>query len=115
MWDPAAKRSRVQVVYNFGREEPGTREALERLVASVARHLEPGKARAIAAQGLEFTESRPAGRDLGVRRAVGTPGHRPGDAGAAGGPPPGPVGRAGAVRRVAGVWALTLFLRPALT
>jgi len=61
VWDPAAKRSRVQVIYNFGREEPATREALERLVASVARHLEPGKARAIAAQGLEFTESRPLG------------------------------------------------------
>jgi transposase len=61
VWDPAAKRSRVQVIYNFGREEPATRDALERLVASVARHLEPGKARAIAAQGLEFTESRPLG------------------------------------------------------
>jgi transposase len=61
VWDPAAKRSRVQVVYNFGREEPGTREALERLIASVARHLEPGKARATAAEGLEFTESRPLG------------------------------------------------------
>jgi hypothetical protein len=61
VWDPAAKRSRVQVVYNFGREEPGTREALERLVGSVARHLEPGKARAIAAESLEFTESRPLG------------------------------------------------------
>ena len=46
VWDPAAKRSRVQVVYNFGREEPATREALERLVASVARHLDPGRARA---------------------------------------------------------------------
>ena len=61
VWDPAAKRSRVQVVYNFGREEPATREALERLVASVTRHLEPGKARAIAAEGLEFAESRPLG------------------------------------------------------
>jgi hypothetical protein len=61
VWDPAAKRSRVQVIYNFGREEPATREALERLVASVARHLEPGRARAIAAEGLEFTESRPLG------------------------------------------------------
>lgn len=61
VWDPAAKRSRVQVIYNFGREEPATREALERLTASVARHLEPGKARAIAAEGLEFTESRPLG------------------------------------------------------
>jgi hypothetical protein len=61
VWDPAAKRSKVQVVYNFGREEPATREALERLVASVARHLEPAKARAIAAEGLEFAESRPLG------------------------------------------------------
>src|SRR5438477_2821560 len=61
VWDPAAKRSRVQVVYNFGREEPATRDVLERLVASVARHLEPGKARAIAAEGLEFAESRPLG------------------------------------------------------
>jgi hypothetical protein len=62
VWDPAAKRSRVQVVYNFGREEPGTREALERLVASVSRHLEPGEAKAAAtAEGLEFAESRPLG------------------------------------------------------
>jgi Transposase DDE domain len=59
VWDPAAKRSRVQVVYNFGREEPGTRDALERLVASVARHLDPGRTR--PAEGLEFTESRPLG------------------------------------------------------
>jgi len=59
VWDPAAKRSRVQVVYNFGREEPGTREALERLVASVARHLDPGRTR--PAEGLEFAESRPLG------------------------------------------------------
>src|SRR5690242_16039779 len=61
VWDPAAKRSRVQVVWNFGREQPGTRQALERLVASVARHLEPGKAGPGAAEGLEFTESRPLG------------------------------------------------------
>jgi len=59
VWDPAAKRSRVQVVYNFGREEPGTREALERLVGSVARHLDPGRTR--PAEGLEFAESRPLG------------------------------------------------------
>jgi Transposase DDE domain len=61
VWDPAAKRSKVQVVYNFGREDAASREALQRLVASVARHLEPGKARAVAADGLEFAESRPLG------------------------------------------------------
>jgi hypothetical protein len=61
VWDPTAKRSRVQVVYNFGREDAASREALQRLAASVARHLEPGKARDIAAQGLEFAESSPLG------------------------------------------------------
>jgi hypothetical protein len=59
VWDPAAKRSRVQVVFNFGREEPAAREALERLVASVCRHLDPGRAR--SGEGLEFAESRPLG------------------------------------------------------
>jgi Transposase DDE domain len=59
VWDPAAKRSRVQVVYNFGREEPATREALERLTASVSRHLDPGRTR--PAEELEFAECRPLG------------------------------------------------------
>jgi Transposase DDE domain len=62
VWDPAAKRSRVQVVYNFGREDASNREALQRLVASVSRFLEPEKALAAAAgDDLEFTESRPLG------------------------------------------------------
>jgi hypothetical protein len=61
LWDPAAKRSKVQVVYNFGREDAANREALQRLVASVSRFLEPEKALAAAAGGLEFTESRPLG------------------------------------------------------
>ncbi len=62
VWDPAAKRSKVQVVYNFGREDAANREALRRLVASVSRFLDPGQALAAAAgEGLEFTESRPLG------------------------------------------------------
>jgi hypothetical protein len=62
VWDPAAKRSKVQVVYNFGREDAANREALSRLVASVTRFLEPGKAlAATAGEGLEFTGSRPLG------------------------------------------------------
>jgi hypothetical protein len=62
VWDPAAKRSKVQVVYNFGREDAANREALQRLAASVSRFLGPGKALAAAAgDGLEFTESRPLG------------------------------------------------------
>jgi transposase len=61
VWDPAAKRSRVQVVYNFGREDAANREALRRLAASVTRFLDPDKALAATADGLEFTESRPLG------------------------------------------------------
>jgi hypothetical protein len=61
-WDPKAKRSRVQVLYNFGREDATNRAALERLVASVTRFLEPDRAvAATAGEGLAFIESRPLG------------------------------------------------------
>jgi Transposase DDE domain len=61
-WDPAAKRSRVQVLYNFGREDANNRAALQRLVASVARFLDPDRAlAATAGEGLEFIEARPLG------------------------------------------------------
>jgi hypothetical protein len=61
-WDPQAKRSRVQVLYNFGREDATNRAALERLVASVTRFLEPDRAvAATAGEGLAFIESRPLG------------------------------------------------------
>jgi hypothetical protein len=61
VWDPAAKRSKVRVIYNFGREDAANREALQRLVASVTRFLDPDAALAAAADGLAFTESRPLG------------------------------------------------------
>jgi hypothetical protein len=61
IWDPAAKRSRVQVVYNFGREDEANRAALQRLVASVSRFLDPEQALAAAGDGLQFIESRPLG------------------------------------------------------
>ena len=61
-WDPQAKRSRVQVLYNFGREDANNRAALGRLVASVSRFLDPDQALAAAAgEGLAFVESRPLG------------------------------------------------------
>src|SRR5919197_5809424 len=61
-WDPQAKRSRVQVVYNFGREDHHNRAALQRLVASVSRFLDPDQAlAATAGEGLGFVESRPLG------------------------------------------------------
>jgi hypothetical protein len=59
--DPQKRRSTVQVVYNFGREDTANREALQRLVASVTRFLDPAAALAAASDGLEFTESRPLG------------------------------------------------------
>jgi Transposase DDE domain len=61
VWDPQKRRSAVQVVYNFGREDTANREALQRLAASVTRFLDPDAALAAAADGLEFTESRPLG------------------------------------------------------
>ena len=61
VWDPQKRRSTVQVVYNFGREAAANREALQRLVASVTRFLDPDAALAALADGLEFTESRPLG------------------------------------------------------
>jgi Transposase DDE domain len=61
VWDPALKRSKVQVVYNFGREAAANREALQRLVASVTRFLDPDAALAATADGLAFTGSRPLG------------------------------------------------------
>jgi hypothetical protein len=61
-WDPEAKRSRVQVIYNFGREDQANRAALERLVASVSRFLDPDRALvATAGEGLEFIQARPLG------------------------------------------------------
>src|SRR4051812_34131465 len=61
LWDPVAKRSKVQVVYNFGREDAANREALQRLIASVTRFLAPDAALTATAEGLAFTESRPLG------------------------------------------------------
>src|SRR6266508_27612 len=61
-WDPQAKRSRVQVLYNFGREDANNRAALQRLVAPVSRFLDPDQALAAqAGEGLGFVESRPLG------------------------------------------------------
>jgi hypothetical protein len=61
-WDPQAKRSRVQVLYNFGREDANNRAALQRLVASVSRFLDPDQTlAATAGEGLSFVESRPLG------------------------------------------------------
>jgi IS4 transposase len=62
VWDPLAKRSRAQVIYNFGREDAASRAAIERLVASLSRFLAPEVALdAAAGEGFAFLESRPLG------------------------------------------------------
>ena len=61
-WDAKAGYSKVRVLYNFGREDELDREAIERLIRSLARALEPARAlAATAAPGLSFLDSRPLG------------------------------------------------------
>src|SRR5665647_1066112 len=78
-WDPVAKRSRAQVIYNFGREDTANRAALTRLIASVTRFLEPDAALAAGAgEGLAFLEALPQsvqgeGASEGTRLEEGQP------------------------------------------
>jgi len=62
VWDPVAKRSRTQVIYNFGRADDSSRAALERLAGSLSRFLSPEAALFPAeGAGFKFDESRPLG------------------------------------------------------
>ena len=66
VWDAEKKRSRTEVLYNFGREDAESRAALERLAGSLARFLSASpdpQARLFAAAGEGFTYegSRPLG------------------------------------------------------
>jgi len=47
-WDPVAKMSRTKVLHSFGREDELDRAAIERLVVSLSRLLEPDRAAAVA-------------------------------------------------------------------
>ncbi|MGH2779862.1 MAG: IS1634 family transposase [Thermoleophilaceae bacterium] len=77
-WDAQAGYSKVRVLYNFGREDELDRAAIERLIGSLARALEPGRAlRATAALELSFLDSRPMGGAYlldGVWRRLGIDG-----------------------------------------
>ncbi len=80
VWDPAKRQSRAQVIHSFGREDQLDREALARLVRSIARFLDPEQALAAQApEGMSFLASRPMGgawvldhlwRGLGVGQAI---------------------------------------------
>ena len=61
-WDPGAGRSRVRVIYSFGREDELDRAAIARLISSLSRALPAGEAIAASAgDRLSFVESRPMG------------------------------------------------------
>jgi Transposase DDE domain len=61
-WDPARQRSVPKLVYSFGREDALDRDAIKRLVASLAKLLDPADALAATADSdLVFVESRPIG------------------------------------------------------
>ena len=66
VWDSEKKRSRTEVLYNFGREDASSREALERLAGSLSRYLasspDPQAALFTAAgEGFTYEGSRPLG------------------------------------------------------
>ena len=71
----------ARIIHTFGREDEVDREALQRLVASITRFLEPEAALAAGAPaGFEFLEAREQGRphvvqalweELGIGRALG--------------------------------------------
>ena len=79
-WDAQAGVSRTKVLHSFGREDQLDRAAVERLVASLSRLLDPAAAAALTAPAdMRFTEARSIGgafvldglwRRLGVDTAV---------------------------------------------
>jgi Transposase DDE domain len=61
-WDPAARTSRTKILYSFGRTDQVDTAAIERLIVSLSRLLDPAAAlRATAGSDLSFIGSRPWG------------------------------------------------------
>jgi hypothetical protein len=79
-WDSAAQASRTKILYSFGRTDQVDTAAIERLIASLSRLLDPAAAfKATAGSDLAFVSSRPLGgtdvldglwRRLGVDTAM---------------------------------------------
>ena len=63
VWNAEKGRSDTSILYNFGREDAQTRDALERLVRSLSRYLHPGEQEELSPSLPDFTfvESRPLG------------------------------------------------------
>jgi hypothetical protein len=61
-WDAAAQASRTKILYSFGRTDQVDPAAIERLIASLSRLLDPAAAlRVTASSELTFLASRPLG------------------------------------------------------
>src|SRR3954466_1609206 len=61
-WDPAARTSRTKILYSFGRTDQVDTAAIERLIVSLSRLLDPAAAlRATTGSDLNFVCSRPWG------------------------------------------------------
>jgi hypothetical protein len=76
-WDQAAGRSKVRILFNFGREDELDPDAIRRLIGSLSRALPPGEALVAAVPAeLRFLESRPFGGAWaldGLWRRLGLP------------------------------------------
>jgi hypothetical protein len=80
-WDGEAGVSRTKVLHSFGREDELDRGAVQRLVASLTKLLDPGTAAALSGPAeMTFTDSRPMGgafaldglwRRLGIDTTIG--------------------------------------------
>jgi len=80
-WDPAARASRTRILYSFGRTDQVDPAAIERLIASLSRLLDPAAALRVAASSeLAFLASRPLGgthvldgmwQRLGIDKVIG--------------------------------------------
>jgi len=80
-WDAAAQASRTRILYSFGRTDQVDPAAIERLIASLSRLLDPAAAlRVTATSELTFLESRPLGgthvldgmwQRLGIDKVIG--------------------------------------------
>jgi hypothetical protein len=81
-WDPAAQASRTRILYSFGRTDQVERAAIQRLIASLSRLLDPATAfTTTASSELTFLEARPLGgahlldgmwHRLGIDTVMGT-------------------------------------------
>jgi len=61
-WDAPARTSRTKILYSFGRTDQVDTAAIERLIVSLSRLLDPAAAlRATAGSDLSFISSRPLG------------------------------------------------------